>query len=256
MKEERHEKLLTILREKKEANISMLAKAFGVTEMTIHRDLDKLQSSGYIEKQRGKAIYVKNNSHPSIGYTYSKLSKINLKEKIAISEEASKLIKTGDSIIFDNSSSAYQVVSKIKDLSNITVYATSQNVCNILADKEDIILFSSGGLYSRQTDMYVGSCAQEFFSNIHASKCFISAYGISKNGLTDPFPLEATIKNKIIQACDYTVVVATSDKFNRTSIELVSDFTNIDCIITDCGFDKENLKYIPDSVKVIIANNN
>lgn len=54
----RRAQLLAWLREHKRASIDALAERFGVSGMTIHRDLDALAKSGVIRKVHGGAVWL------------------------------------------------------------------------------------------------------------------------------------------------------------------------------------------------------
>jgi DeoR family transcriptional regulator, copper-sensing transcriptional repressor len=52
---DREKKLLEYLQEHENASIQELAEVFGVSNMTIHRDLNKLEQAGYVRKKHGGA---------------------------------------------------------------------------------------------------------------------------------------------------------------------------------------------------------
>ena len=56
--EERRQYILRYLREHGSAHISELRKLLGVSEMTIHRDLQHLASQGYVARVRGGAMLI------------------------------------------------------------------------------------------------------------------------------------------------------------------------------------------------------
>lgn len=51
----REKKLLEYLQKHESASIQELAQVFGVSNMTVHRDLNKLEKAGYIKKKHGGA---------------------------------------------------------------------------------------------------------------------------------------------------------------------------------------------------------
>ena len=65
---ERLEKIKEILIKEKSINVSDLSEIFSVTEMTIRRDLDKLQEAGFIIKTHGGAVTCA--SQPGLGTTF------------------------------------------------------------------------------------------------------------------------------------------------------------------------------------------
>src|SRR5512139_3836057 len=57
---DREKQILEYLHNNGSASIQQLAEAFGVSNMTIHRDLNKLAENGQIHKRHGGAILVSN----------------------------------------------------------------------------------------------------------------------------------------------------------------------------------------------------
>lgn len=53
---ERRQQILSLLEEQGTVSIGDLSRAFGVSEMTVHRDLDQLAASGHLRKVRGGAV--------------------------------------------------------------------------------------------------------------------------------------------------------------------------------------------------------
>ncbi len=54
----RQNDILDLLAAQGEMTIKALAERLGVTEMTIHRDLDSLGKDGYLYKKRGAAVFI------------------------------------------------------------------------------------------------------------------------------------------------------------------------------------------------------
>jgi DeoR family fructose operon transcriptional repressor len=243
---QRREKLVELLREQGEVTIPVLAQLLKVTEMTVHRDLDFLESQELLKKKRGGAIYIETKK--------MKTEKIYSKEKEAIAKEAIKLIEDGDSIIFDNSTTAFEVASRLHKFHNLTIYATNIEIANMLSQNEKIILFCSGGLYFRPSTGFVGKEAEDFISKVHAAKCFIGTSGISPEyGLTGPYHSHVDLERKIIAASDQVIVVADHTKFGKVAIDKVTDLQNVDYIITDSKVDPVKLDNVRKFTRVIVA---
>lgn len=64
---DREKKLLEYLQAHGRATIQELVEAFGVSNMTIHRDLKKLEEAGHIQKRHGGAVLAE-PPHPLGGY--------------------------------------------------------------------------------------------------------------------------------------------------------------------------------------------
>jgi DeoR family transcriptional regulator, copper-sensing transcriptional repressor len=60
---ERHQQILSLLAEQKRVTIEELSETFGVSKMTIHRDLNHLETEGQLRKVHGGAILIAPSSH-------------------------------------------------------------------------------------------------------------------------------------------------------------------------------------------------
>ena len=97
---QRQKQILSLTEMAGEITIKELALKLGVSEMTIHRDLDMLQEERYVYKKRGAAVFVDSNDRDT--------SNFYAEEKRAIGRKAASLIPDGASIIFDNSTTAIE----------------------------------------------------------------------------------------------------------------------------------------------------
>ena len=244
----RQEKIIKLLSEQGEITIPTLSKLLDVTEMTIHRDLNKLESKNLLKKKRGGAIFIEKDN----AINHNNL--LNEVKKIAIAEEAVKLIKDGDTVLFDNSTTAFEVAKKLNNHRNLTVYTTSLNMANEIVKNKNIILYCSGGLYFRESTGFVGSAAIDFVSKLHVSKCIIGATGISgEYGITDPYISHIFLEKEIINAAEMVILVADHTKFGKVAIEKVAEIEDIDYIITDSKLDKNTQQDISNKTNLIIA---
>jgi predicted ArsR family transcriptional regulator len=57
----REEKILEILEKQGSASIQQLVEELGVSNMTVHRDLNRMIEAGHIQKKHGGAVLVKNS---------------------------------------------------------------------------------------------------------------------------------------------------------------------------------------------------
>ena len=255
MQELRREKIKCLLSERESVEISELVSVLGVSEMTVHRDLDVLQREGYLTKLRGGAVLNESAANQkSADYHYNRVQNLFIEEKKAIAREAFHLISDRETIIFDNSTTAFQLARLLRDRNQLTVIATNPGVFNELMHESNLSLYCTGGLYSSQTNSFVGSAAEDFVTRLDITTCVIGANSVSlENGVTDPYPAEASLKRKIIAASRRTLLLADHNKFLRATTEKVADIEDFDCIITDWKTDSALVEKLAEKTRVIVS---
>jgi DeoR family fructose operon transcriptional repressor len=84
----------------------------------------------------------------------------------------------------------------------------------------------------------VGPEAESDLLRIRAAKCFVGANGLTlEEGVSDPLPLEASVKRRMVEVSQEVYVVATHDKLGRVSAQLSVPLAAVDVVITDQGAD-------------------
>lgn len=250
MKELRRAKIVDMILEKGSVKIKELSEALGTSAITIYRDLEYLEKQGAIIKLRGGAMA---NTTPE-NLTYSKRACTSISEKTIIAKKAVELINEGDSVVLDGSTTNIYVAKELSKKKDITVYTTSPTPTNELLNCSDIILYSIGGLYTRELDIYVGSELEEFISKLNVKKAIIGSSAVcAEVGITGPYNHFASIQRKIISVADEVILVADNTKFDRVAIEKVATLDKIDHIVVDSGLDKEYIKKLRRVTDVIVA---
>ena len=242
----RWKKILQLLEENGEMTIKALSDALNVSAMTIHRDLDALQDENFLYKKRGAAVFINQPDREKNGF-YSD-------EKRAIGRYAASLVKPGQSILFDNSTTAIEVAKCLSGIPKLTFYTTNLEIANIVASYPDTVLYCSGGFYFKDSNGFLGSQAEAFVESVQADICFIGASGIDINcGITCPYPMHVSLQQKIIQSSDYRILTADHSKFGKRALEKFSEIGNIDRIITDSGISAADYEKYSKHITIDIA---
>lgn len=223
----RQNDILDLLAAQGEMTIKALAERLGVTEMTIHRDLDSLGKDGYLYKKRGAAVFIEKPDRGGGMYQ---------NEKREIGRLAAEHIKPGQTVLFDNSTTAIETAKFLSGIPGLTFYTTNIEIAAIVSAYPGTVMYCSGGYYFPDSKGFVGRQVEEFVSRVKADICVIGASGISVDmGLTNPYPMHTALQRKIIEASDFRLVVADHSKFGKRAMEKAADLSEIDLILTDGG---------------------
>lgn len=232
----RRNAIMELLTEKKNVTVIDLAKLFSVTDETIRRDLKLLEQQGLLVKTHGGA-FIQDGATNDINISIRDGAYLDCKEKIA--QESVKLIRNGDSIFLDCSTTAYHIASAIKH-KRLTVITNSLKIANILSGFDNIRLIVMGGVLNRTHMCYVGQNTIQNLSNYYVDKAFISCRSLSiEHGVTDSNESIAEVRTLILNHANSVYLIADYTKFNKTSFVNIGSFQRITGLITDRPLSEE-----------------
>jgi len=241
---ERQNKIKEILFREKRVDVYELAKRFAVTEVTIRRDLDKLEKEGYLIKTYGGAV-LKEDYSPENEPLYDDET---LEEKKLIGKIASQMIENDEAIYLSPGRTCLEIAKNIKN-KKITVVTNDISIGSALKDSVNIKVIITGGDLIPSTDTLVGEFALNTLRNIFVNKAFIGVKGIHfESGFTVNSHQEVRIFQEIKKISNEIIAVADYTKFNRTAFARLGDITMFRKIITN--------KEIPGEYKTFFFENN
>ena len=154
---ERRDQIMEMLLAEGTVSLDDFAARFGVSKMTIHRDLDELEANGFLRKVRGGASVLSSARFES-DYRYR--HKVASEEKARIAREAARTIEPGQTIIIDDGSTAGKVAAHLGELQPLTVITNNLGVISELAGAHGINLIALGGQYSKKFNGFFGIVEQ------------------------------------------------------------------------------------------------
>jgi DeoR/GlpR family transcriptional regulator of sugar metabolism len=227
---ERKNKILEIIQEEKSVTVSKLSKVFKITEETIRRDLKALEDEGHLTRTYGGAFIdtgVQNDINVSVREAYF------VENKHRMAAVCKDFIHNGDSIFLDCSTTVFHLCDFIENM-RITVLTNSLKVLTRLADRENINLISTGGVFSPSSYGYVGRSATQVLSLYYVDKAFISCRSVDiSQGLTHSGEQQADIYNLILNRSEKAYLVCDHTKIDKVSFMHVGDLTKIAALVTD-----------------------
>lgn len=229
---ERRNTILSRLNVDGKVIVADLSREFNVTEETIRRDLEKLENEGLAKKTYGGAVLNQNQNNIDLPFTVRK--ETNVSEKKTVAQKTAELIKDGDYIMLDASSTAIYVAREIKNRKNITLITNSVEILLEMADKEDWRVLSTGGSLKKGSLSLVGTSAEKMIRGFHVDIAVCSCKGLDLSlGITDSNEKDSEIKQAIFAASDKKVLAIDGSKFDKRSFVRVCDPEEIDIIVTD-----------------------
>lgn len=229
---ERRNKIEQIINEQGSVLVVDLAKRFEVTTETIRGDLLKLERQGVLIRTYGGATLVENNA---TDLAINERDEINYAQKQRIGKRAAEMIRNGETIFLDASTSAWHLARNLKDKSGVTVITNASKIVAELSDCEGVHVICTGGELTPRNMSYVGRIAEKTIrENYFANKCFFSCKGVTlSRGLVDSSEDEAEIKKAMINNSESAVFLCDHSKMGRLGVPVIAELKDIDVFITD-----------------------
>lgn len=251
---ERQSHIIQYIQQRLSVSVNELSEQFGVSAMTIRRDLNALEKSGQVVRVHGGVIVPRAQT----GLREEERAAMNMGHKEAIAEAAVRLVKDGQTIFIDAGTTTVELTSRLKDRRGLTVVTNSVKVLYKLAESREINLIGLGGAVFGGAWSFVGPLAETAIRHFHSDLAFLGITSISlEHGLTEVNYFEGDIKSLIIKQSQRAVLLADSSKFEKVSPHSVAALSEIDVIITDDGLSEELIAaYRSAGIEVIVAKEN
>ncbi|MFA7407376.1 MAG: DeoR/GlpR family DNA-binding transcription regulator [Anaerolineaceae bacterium] len=212
LKGERINKIMMMLKEHGSVNVHDLSKHFGVTEMTIRRDLEEIQDGDFISRIYGGAVYktsdLRNNEMPTLNRM-----ELMRDEKVRIAKKAAELIQPEETVFLGSGTTTFYVAQELKNRNDITIVTNSLIIINELATGCDANLIVVGGFLRRSEFSMIGHYANDMIKDLHVDKLISGAKGIhARFGLTSNHPYELVTDQALLGISEKIIIVADHTK--------------------------------------------
>jgi DeoR family transcriptional regulator of aga operon len=248
--EERQKQILEFLRAiQREWSVDELAETFGVTTMTIRRDLSQLYKQGVVIRTHGGCISVIHSGFESV---YQKRVASNFALKHAIGKFAARLIQDGQNILILDSSTTYHLATHLDIHRDLTVYTNSIAMITELAKSPSIDVYVVGGKYNRDMMFLGGSLTHSVLEAVQFDSVFISVDAIGPSGKCMVFDHDtARMIRIILEHAKSKTLLTDHTKVDASSKVICCELSDFDTWITTPGMPKERLRKYKSLTEVI-----
>lgn len=215
----------------KQHTVKELSEKLFISEATVRRDIIILQKNELITCKRGLVSLRINSPDRRIPLFVRDLEQNDAKKEIAI--KASSLIKDGDVIMLDASSTVYHLVPHLLNFNNILVITNGAKTALETASM-GIRTICTGGEITLESFSYVGTDAEDILNRYNADIAFFSCRGITNDGTaTDNSILENSIRRIMIKNSKESYLLCDKSKFGNTYLNTLCNIKKITDVITD-----------------------
>jgi DeoR/GlpR family transcriptional regulator of sugar metabolism len=245
--ESRQSKIIEILGSERYVKVADLSRRFGVSQMSIRRDLRQLEEQGLLSRAHGGII-----ATPllRLGLEISPQVTHQIREdrleKREIARAAAALVQPGDHLIFDSGILSYLTACSLPG---------SLLVGLELAPWPGVETIILGGEYQPHGVMNVtGARALRSLEGLHADKMFLTVDAIDLQHGVTMASAEAELVQWMIAACARVIVLATKGKIGRVKPTQILPISAVRTLVTDQGAEAGFVAYLRDQgTEVILA---
>jgi DeoR family fructose operon transcriptional repressor len=239
------------------ASVAELARDYGVSAITVHRDLERLAADGLIERVRGGARPAGSGStRIEVATDWTKRLRRALPEKEAIAARAAELVEDGSTVFLDSSTTSLVLARHLerRPPRSLTLVTNSPAIALELHAQE-IHMVAVPGEVDQTLRMIGGRWAAEFIAGINIETAFVSAAGVTlEQGLTTTRRALADTLHAAMASSQRTVASIDSTKFGLSALLTIARLEELEALIVDDGLPPETTRaYEAAGVNLIVA---
>ncbi|HEX6681577.1 MAG TPA: DeoR/GlpR family DNA-binding transcription regulator [Candidatus Limnocylindrales bacterium] len=213
--------------------VSDLVAEFGVSDMTIRRDLEALAELGLVSKVHGGATVIRPGSTEEPGFAAKSVR--NRAEKAAIAARAADLVLPGMAVALSAGTTTAELARKLVTVPELTIVTNSVPVADVFfgSSRPDQTVVLTGGVRT-PSDALVGPVAVAAIRGFHLDLLFLGVHGMSERaGYTTPNLMEAETDRALVAAAERLVVLADHSKWDMLGISTIAELAEAHVLVTD-----------------------
>ena len=252
--------LLDLLPGDGQLTVAEAARALGVSEATIRRDLDQLAKQQLVTRTRGGATA----GHVSYDLPLRYKTARHATEKERIARAAAALVKPGAVVGLNGGTTTTEVAHALATRADLhagngeqalTVVTNALNIANELTVRQHVKIVVTGGVVRPQSYELTGPLGTLVLEQLTMDHLFLGVDAVSATaGATAYNEGEASINQLMVARSRQVIVVADSSKLGRHAFARICDIRQVDVVITDSAADSAVISQFADAgVPVIRA---
>ena len=218
--------------------ITELASGLGVTAMTIHRDLNVLESQGWLRKVRGGATV---DVNAGIDTTVRHRLTVTTEAKEQVARCALQFLDGADAVMLDDSTTALRLAELLPGRGPLTVITNFLVALNALAEASDIQLIGLGGDYDATYAAFHGLQVRDQIAKLRSDVLFMSTTAVLDGHLYHKSQETILIRHALMASAARRILLVDHTKFRRRAVHQLAPLTAFDAVIVDAGIAREDL---------------
>ena len=234
----RQEQILTILDERTFITVNHLAEMLFTSPSSIRRDLTHMQNCGLVTRSHGGVSLPTPIS--GVASFHDRMQKSPL-QKRKIAQKAATLLKDGQKILLDSSSTVAFLLPHIAKLNGACVFTNNLSTA-LNAIELGIDTHCLGGHAIRGSAALSGISTYRSLMDIKADILFFSSQALDEHGdVSDSTEEENAVRLWMLESAKTAVFLCDSDKFGNRALFKLTNLQDIDYAIFDRPFEGCNI---------------
>jgi DeoR/GlpR family transcriptional regulator of sugar metabolism len=211
-------------------HVAALARELGVSEMTIRRDIRRLERDGFLRQTYGGATA---HLTRALDVAFNARALQHPREKRLIAVRAADLLDGARTIFFGVGTTVEQFARYFHARPELTVVTASLPIASLLGTRP-VRTVALGGEILRDDLTATGSIAVATLERYRFDVAVVGAAGLSARwGLTELSDDEAEVQRVAIRRADRVIVLADGSKIGRALNAVVGPADAIETLVTD-----------------------
>jgi DeoR/GlpR family transcriptional regulator of sugar metabolism len=251
--QQRQQTIIDLVRQDGAVRVSELVRRFGVSDMTIRRDLELLADRGLVVKVHGGATAPGPGSTEEPGFLAK--SVVQQREKEAIAHLAGAMVRPGMAIALSAGTTTWTLAHRLIHTPNLTIVTNSLRVADVFhrLGRSDQTVVLTGGVRT-PSDALVGPVAVSAVHSLNVDLLMLGVHGMSAHaGFTTPNLMEAETNRALVAAAGRLVVLADATKWGIVGISTIARLDDADALITDSALDASARRILADRVGELVV---
>jgi len=227
---EREQAILLDLEISGRVMVNELTERFGVSAVTIRKDLGALERRDLLLRVRGGAV--------SSGQTDEGAWAMRVRHaraaKRAVARAAAELVRHGDVIALDSSTTCYHLAQELVTRRNLVVITNGLRTATLFMEQTNAMVLLPGGVLRRAAESLVGPIGDLLTGRGRIQMGFFGLVGLSpEHGLMDISAEESQTKAFMAGVCDRVYGVFDSSKVERFALHPFVKADRVTALYTD-----------------------
>ena len=226
---DRRSKILEYVIDQERVDVNELSEMFGVSQVTVRKDLDHLERNGLVTREHGYAVAIApDNLRSRLAFHY------DTKRRIAAA--AAELVPNGSTVMIESGSCCALLAHELaRTKRGVTIITNSAFIADFVRDGQAAVVLL-GGDYQPESQVTVGPLVEQCLAGFHVEQLFVGIDGYTPDaGFTGRNHLRAAVVKQMATRADHVVVLTESLKFPRQGAVPLLPASGVTRVITDAG---------------------